>query len=66
MEGPEFFGHLFGPLRQVFSLQTLPETMWLQVEVTSVADADNREVVKALATAAGHAGCGGGCDCGCS
>jgi hypothetical protein len=66
-ESREFFGHLLIPLRQAFNLRAMPESMWLQIEVTGVTDADNREVVKALAENIGHGGgCGGTCDCGCS
>jgi len=63
-EAQVFFGNLFMPLRQTLSLHLLPEKIFLQVEVVSVVDADNREVVKSLADSLGH-GCGGGtCDCG--
>ena len=65
-EAPEFFSHLLGPLQRALALHKMPERFTLQVEVSSVADADNREVVKALAMSVGHGGCGGSCDCGCS
>jgi FKBP-type peptidyl-prolyl cis-trans isomerase 2 len=64
-EGYEFFGHLFLPLRQVLGLQIMPEKIVLKVEVTAVADADNREVVQSLAKALAGCGHGGSCGCGC-
>jgi hypothetical protein len=63
-EAQEFFGHLLLPLRQVLDLPIMPHTLELQVEVTAVNDADNREIVQSLAKAG--SGCGGGsCGCGC-
>ena len=61
----EFFGHLFQSLRQVLGLQILPGIICLTIEVTDVADADNREVVQSLAKALAHGSCGGSCGCGC-
>lgn len=64
-EAQDFFGNLFIPLRQTLGLHLLPVKIFLHIEVISVVDADNREVVKSLAESLGH-GCGGGtCDCGC-
>jgi hypothetical protein len=62
-ETHEFFGHLFSPLRQALGLQIMPQTIALKVEITSVIDAGNREVVQALAKSG--SGCGGSCGCGC-
>ena len=62
-EAQEFFGHLLLPLRQLLALQIMPHTLVLQVEVTAVHDADNREIVQSLAKAG--SGCGGSCGCGC-
>lgn len=67
VEASEFFGNLFLVLRQNIGLHLLPETLFLQMEIHSVTDADSREVVQALAGSLAHGGCGGGsCDCGCS
>ncbi len=65
-EAPQFFGHYFGSIRQLLGLHLLPPHLSLHMTVTLVADADNREVVQALAKSTGHGGCGGSCDCGCS
>ncbi len=65
-EVPQFFGRFLRQIRQLFGLHLLPPTLSLHMTVTAVADADNREVVQALAKSAGHGGCGGSCDCGCS
>lgn len=66
-EVADFFGNLFPGLRQKLGIHLLPEMLFLQVDVNSVAAADNREVVQALAGSLAHGGCGGGsCDCGCS
>ena len=60
----DFFGHLFFPLCQALGLQNMPKTLSLQVAISAVNDADNREVVQSLAKAS--SGCGGSCGCGCS
>jgi hypothetical protein len=65
-EAPVFFGHFLGLIRHLFGLHIFPSTLFLHMTVKAVADADNREVVQALARSAGHGGCGGSCDCGCS
>ncbi|MCP4338217.1 MAG: hypothetical protein GY799_04870 [Desulfobulbaceae bacterium] len=62
-ETHEFFGHLLLPLRQALGLQIMPQTIALKVEITTVIDAGNREVVQALAKSG--SGCGGSCGCGC-
>jgi hypothetical protein len=54
------FGHLIGPLLR--PLRAAPPYT-LHVTVLSVAAASDQEVVKAMAQVAG---CGGGCECGCS
>ncbi len=64
-EAPQFFGRFLRPIRQLLGLHLLPPILFLQMTVTVVADADNREVVQALAKSTGHGGCGGSCDCGC-
>ena len=65
-EAPQFFGRFLGPIRQLLGLHLLPPSLSLHMTVMAVVDADNREVVQALAKATGHGGCGGSCDCGCS
>jgi hypothetical protein len=65
-EVSQFFGRFLGQIRQLLGLYLLPPALSLQISVTAVVDADNREVVQALAKSTGHGGCGGSCDCGCS
>jgi len=60
-----FFGRFLGSIRHLLGLHLFPATLSLLITVMAVTDADNREVVKALARSAGHGGCGGSCDCGC-
>ena len=64
-DGHEYFGHFFQPLRLALGLQIMPAIIALQVTITTVVDADNREVVQSLAKSLSHGGCGGSCDCGC-
>jgi hypothetical protein len=64
-EAPAFFGRFFQPVLQLLALHTYPAELFLSLSVEQVTDAENREVVKALAREAGHGGCGGSCDCGC-
>jgi hypothetical protein len=61
----EFFGHIYHALRQKLGLQIMPETIFLEIEITAVSDADDREVVQSVAKALAHGGCGGSCGCGC-
>lgn len=63
-QAADYFGHLLFPLRQALGLQIMPKTLSLQVAITTVQDAENREVVQSLAKTA--SGCGGSCGCGCS
>ena len=65
-EAPQFFGRFWGPIRQLLGLRPPPPSLFLHMTVTLVVDADNREVVQALAQSTGHGGCGGSCGCGCS
>jgi hypothetical protein len=64
-DAPHYFGHFLLPLRQALGLHPLPAEICLDLKVTAVTAAENREVVQALARAAGHGGCGGSCGCGC-
>lgn len=64
-EAHEFFGHLYHALWQKLGLQMRPETIFLEIEISAVGNADDREVVQAVAKALAHGGCGGSCGCGC-
>ena len=55
-----FFEHLNPPLIDLFDVRN---KIYLKVKIDAVAPAENREIVKALATKAAHGGAG--CDCGC-
>ncbi|MBB5349593.1 hypothetical protein JWG42_15155 [Desulfoprunum benzoelyticum] len=61
----EYFGHLFHTLCHMLGKQIADGTIDLEIEVTGVTDADNREVVQAVAKALSHGGCGTSCGCGC-
>lgn len=65
-QAEEFFGQFFPGIRMQLGLQIIPAEMTLLLEVKQVRDADNSEVVKALAKSGGHSCGGGSCDCGCS
>jgi hypothetical protein len=55
-----FFEHLSPPLWDLFEGR---DEVYLQARIAAVADAGNREIVKAMADMAAHGG--SGCDCGC-
>jgi len=55
-----FFEHLHPPVWELFDGR---EQIYLKAKITAVANAANREVVKAMAEMAAHGG--DGCDCGC-
>ncbi len=59
-----YFGHLLRPLLLEMDVPVLPQRLELEVEVAEIADPPQREIVQAMAAAAGG-GCGGGCGCGC-
>ncbi|SDO38020.1 hypothetical protein [Desulforhopalus singaporensis] len=66
MSAKEFFGHLFVPVLAQTKLPITPDSsVCFAITIADVATADNREIVRALAGAVGHGGCGGGCGCGC-
>lgn len=66
-QGYQYFGTLYGSIASNVGIVITPPVIHMNVEITAVAAADNREVVKALAESLGHGGgCGGDCDCGCS
>ena len=60
-----FFEHLNPPILDLFDSR---EDIFLKAKIDAVADADNRDVVKALAEMTARSGggcdCGGGCGCG--
>lgn len=60
-----YFGNILGNIQQLLGLTILPPTIYLTVEIEEILDAENREIVQALAKSLSH-GCGGSCDCGCS
>lgn len=62
----EYFGHIHHAVRQALELPATLETVCLAMEVVAVADAGDREIVRAAAEALAHGGCGGSCGCGCS
>jgi hypothetical protein len=64
-EAHEFFGHVYQSLFQVLGLPIMPETLFLKIEITSIVDPDNREVVQSLARSLMHDSCSGSCGCGC-
>lgn len=61
----ETFGHLLVPLRFALEFREVPLSFTLELEVTGVAEASNREVVQAMARSTQLSGCGGNCGCGC-
>jgi hypothetical protein len=61
----EYFAHIYHGLRQKLGLRIMPETICLEIEITAVSNADDREVVQSVAKALAHGGCGGTCGCGC-
>ena len=56
----EFFAHLFPLLGDLFKER---DELYLKAKIAAVADAGNREIVRAMADLAAHGGTG--CDCGC-
>jgi hypothetical protein len=60
-----FFEHLNPPIQDLFNGR---DDFYLKARIDAITTADNREVVKALATMTAHGGggcdCGGGCGCG--
>jgi len=55
-----FFEHLSPPLGDLYDGR---DEVYLKARIAAVADAENREIVKAMADMTAHAG--GDCDCGC-
>ena len=63
-EANEYFGYHFLLLKQLLSLQILPETIHLNIHVISIKEAESREIVQSIAKAAASCNCGGVCGCG--
>ena len=59
----QFFEHLNPPLMDAFDKD---DKLLLKVNIVSVASADHKEIVKAMAAMAAHRECDGDCNCGCS
>ena len=55
-----FFEHLIPPIWDLLADRT---EIHLKAQITKIAAAGNREIIKAMADRAAHGG--GGCDCGC-
>ena len=55
-----FFEHLSSLFWDLFEER---DELYLKAKIDAVADAENREIVRAMAERAAHGG--GGCDCGC-
>jgi hypothetical protein len=64
-EAPRTFAHLLLPLHKALSLFKPPETYAFAIVISSVTDADPREIVRAMAHTTESDGCGGDCGCGC-
>lgn len=62
----EFFGNCTAFLNDLRGVPVVPKVIELKVEVIAIENADNREIIKSLAKATSHGGCGGSCGCGCS
>jgi hypothetical protein len=64
-EAPRTFAHLYRPLCSALSLPEASRTFKLDISVSAIADAEPRDVVRAMAQVAEADGCGGDCGCGC-
>jgi len=61
----EAFGHAYTSFCKSLTKRVVPDMLELTITVISVSNAQEREVIQAIAQSVGH-GCGGGsCDCGC-
>lgn len=61
----EFFGNVLGQVSPIINKEISPAQFDLEVEITKIVPAENREVVAALAGTSGGCGSGGDCGCGC-
>jgi len=58
----EILGHL---KKDMLSLLPAPPPFFLKVRITHIVQAENREVIQAMATSVSDCSGGGDCDCGC-
>ncbi len=58
------FGHLYRPLMEFLGLAVQPRRLHLDITVSDIDDAQEKEIIRAMTAALGRS-CGGGCDCGC-
>ena len=61
----EFFESCTVFLQDLLNVPVLPKVIEMKVEILTIETPDNRELIKSIATAASHGGCGGSCGCGC-
>jgi hypothetical protein len=61
----QYFGHIFHVLGDKLGDRMADDPICLEITVIAITDADDREVVRAVAQALTHGGCGGSCGCGC-
>lgn len=64
-DAPTIFGPIWHPILHLAKISIMPRELYLFLEIAEIVDADNREVVKALAGSLGSCGSGGSCGCGC-
>jgi hypothetical protein len=64
-EAGETFGHMRMQICSSLGIAKITDPFFLETTITGVSQADNRELVQAIAKAASQGGCGGNCDCGC-
>ncbi len=60
-----YFGHHYAPICEKLGLLIIPDTLFLEVELTSQSEPSAREVVQYMAKAMSHGGCGCGDGCTC-
>jgi len=60
----DILGHLAQEIETMLPQQ--PGDFFLKTRVLSVENADEREIIRAVAAGVASDGCGGGCGCGCS
>lgn len=58
----EILGHL---KKDILSLLPAPPPFFLKARITHIVQAENREVIQAMATSVSDCSGGGDCDCGC-
>lgn len=65
VELKSFFGSMYGPIREALNLLIMPDALCLRVKMLGCEDVSPREIVKYLAKASQHGGCGCDDNCGC-